>query len=281
MDYWAKAPIDRNQIALFSPTLDSWIPEDHPIRLFDEILSHLDWFSWESHYDGCVGQPPIHPRILADYAYGTGENLKALEDRAMEAYIPPQNSTPEREPPTPRTDLTKPIPPTAWAQLPRIPQWKNKLDRSAFVYPASEDCYYCPMGRPLTYVGDSQNKRTFRRVRVRKYLCPSCAPCALAGECLIGNAKQRSITHNEFEPARQTMRKRLNTAVGKEIYSRRQWICETPFALIKGYLKFRQFLVRGLAKVKTEWLWVCTSFNLSKLVREITRMRRKFRAMVG
>ena len=65
MDYWAKAPMDRNQIALFAPTLDSWIPEDHPVRLFDEILSRLDWSDWESHYFGCVGQPPIRPRILA------------------------------------------------------------------------------------------------------------------------------------------------------------------------------------------------------------------------
>lgn len=43
MDYWSKAPIDRDQITLFSPTLDSWIPEDYPVRLFDEILSGLDW----------------------------------------------------------------------------------------------------------------------------------------------------------------------------------------------------------------------------------------------
>ena len=78
MDYWAKAPIDRNQIALFSPTLDSWIPENHPVRLFDEILSRLDWSSWESHYDGCVGQPPIHPRILAGVIlYGMSQGIRS------------------------------------------------------------------------------------------------------------------------------------------------------------------------------------------------------------
>ena len=65
MDYWSKAPMDRDQIALFSPTLDSWIPQDHPVRLFDEILSSLDWSDWEAQYFGCVGQPPIHPKILA------------------------------------------------------------------------------------------------------------------------------------------------------------------------------------------------------------------------
>ncbi|UCG58474.1 MAG: hypothetical protein JSU70_02995, partial [Phycisphaerales bacterium] len=37
--YWSKAPIDREQIALFAPTLDSWIPPDHPVRIFDEVLA--------------------------------------------------------------------------------------------------------------------------------------------------------------------------------------------------------------------------------------------------
>ena len=65
MAYWSKAPIDREQIALFAPTLDSWIPPDHPVRIFDEVLSALDWSSWEARYCGCNGQPPIHPRIMA------------------------------------------------------------------------------------------------------------------------------------------------------------------------------------------------------------------------
>jgi len=65
MGYWSKAPMDRDQIVLFAPTLDYWIPEGHPARLFDEILSALDWSQWEAQYVGCVGQPPIHPKILA------------------------------------------------------------------------------------------------------------------------------------------------------------------------------------------------------------------------
>ena len=65
MHYWSKAPIDHDQIALFSPSLDSWIPQDHPVRLFDEILSSLYRSEWETRYFGCVGQPPIHPKILA------------------------------------------------------------------------------------------------------------------------------------------------------------------------------------------------------------------------
>ncbi len=37
--------------------------------------------------------------------------------------------------------------------------------------------------------------------------------------------------------------------------------------------KFRRFLLRGLPKVKTEWRWAVTAFNLTKLVKEAARMR--------
>ena len=65
IDYWAEAPMNREQIALFSPTLDSVIGDDDPVRLFDEVLVGIDWSQWEAEYHGRVGQPPIHPRQLA------------------------------------------------------------------------------------------------------------------------------------------------------------------------------------------------------------------------
>ena len=65
IDYWAEAPMQREQIALFTPTLDAAIADDDPVRLFDEVLSGVNWSEWEGEYDGRIGQPPIHPRHLA------------------------------------------------------------------------------------------------------------------------------------------------------------------------------------------------------------------------
>lgn len=65
MTQWARAPQDRSQMALFVERLDDALPADHPVRLVDEILGRIDWSEWESHYDGRLGQPPIHPRVLA------------------------------------------------------------------------------------------------------------------------------------------------------------------------------------------------------------------------
>ena len=65
MDYWQKAPVNRKQQVLIATMLDDRIPLDHPVRLLDEILAGLDWTSWEAHYHGRLGQPPIHPQVLA------------------------------------------------------------------------------------------------------------------------------------------------------------------------------------------------------------------------
>lgn len=94
--------------------------------------------------------------------------------------------------------------------------------------------------------------------------------------CLIGKSKQRCVTHQEFEQARQKVIKRMRSTEGREVYEDRKWLCETPFAVIKEHMQIRRFWLRGLENVKTEWLWICTSFNLSKLVREMIRMRARF-----
>lgn len=78
LDYWAEAPMQRQQMALFAPTLDAMISPDDPVRLVDEVLAGLDWSAWEAEYHGQRGQPPIHPRILAGaILYGLCRGLRS------------------------------------------------------------------------------------------------------------------------------------------------------------------------------------------------------------
>ena len=63
------------------------------------------------------------------------------------------------------------------------------------------------------------------------------------------------------------------TAEGKKTYNQRMHIAETPFAVIKGILEVRRFLLRGLEKVRTEWRWVCTAHNLKKLIAAVGAVR--------
>jgi transposase len=78
MARWAQSLRSRDQIVLFAPTLDATICEDHPVRLFDEVLRQLDFTEWERRYFLLDGQPPIHPRVVAGVIlYGLSLGIRA------------------------------------------------------------------------------------------------------------------------------------------------------------------------------------------------------------
>ena len=61
------------------------------------------------------------------------------------------------------------------------------------------------------------------------------------------------------------MRRRLQTKIGAAIYAARKGIVEPVFGQIKHVRGFRQFLLRGLQKVRGEWALVCLTHNILKL----------------
>ena len=89
------------------------------------------------------------------------------------------------------------------------------------------------------------------------------------------------VGRDGHEDLREAMEARLSSREGKEVYARRKWLAETPFGLLKGAMGVRQFLLRGLGKVKTEWLWCCTAFNLLKIIRKVAALRARFAAALG
>jgi len=65
----------------------------------------------------------------------------------------------------------------------------------------------------------------------------------------------------------EVMRYRLRSTAGRAKYKLRQQTVEPVFGIIKSVLGFRQFLLRGLAKVQLEWQLVCLAYNLKRLHR--------------
>ena len=95
-------------------------------------------------------------------------------------------------------------------------------------------------------------------------------------EALIPPDKQRHTTRdppaargripNDLSAA-DRMRRKLLTKRGKQKYSRRKEVVEPVFGQIKGSRGFRQFLLRGLQKVRGEWRLICLTHNILKLWR--------------
>jgi transposase len=62
----------------------------------------------------------------------------------------------------------------------------------------------------------------------------------------------------------ERMKRKLKTKVGAAVYARRKCMVEPVFGQIKQARGFRQFLLRGLEKVRGEWALICMTHNLLK-----------------
>jgi hypothetical protein len=61
------------------------------------------------------------------------------------------------------------------------------------------------------------------------------------------------------------MARKLRTQHGRETYAKRKGMIEPIFGQIKQVRGFRQFLLRGLEKMRGEWRLICLTHNLKKL----------------
>ena len=149
----------------------------------------------------------------------------------------------------------------------------------AFVYEAEEDRYWCPMGKCLAFAGMQKQSRRKGSVLCRTYRCRACSGCALAERCVGKKAQARVLWRDAHEPLREAMDERMRTPGGRAVYRRRKWMAESPLGVLKSVMGLRQFYLRGLAKVRSEWLWACTAFNLKKMVKVLSARRRACTAL--
>ncbi len=213
--------------------------------------------------------PP--PEMLTDGLNGTAENLAQCAARNVTVYSPIADGPVDN--PALRDDPTTPV---AEADRRRLPTKTTKtngkesktLDKHAFVYVEAEDCYRCPEGKKLSPVATIHETRNGRdRVR-RQYKSEAvdCDACPLRALCLSGQSRRREIRREQHETHLARQRERMRTKEAKKKYAQRRHPGERPFAVIKQFFGARQFLTRCLQRVKQEWLWLATAFNLKQLV---------------
>jgi len=182
-----------------------------------------------------VGKPVI---LSADSGYGSGENLKCVQDKKIDAYIPD---------PVFQGDQ-------------RRPAKKKFFERSRFIRDEAKDCFVCPTGQELFF----SHIQKWKNKQLRVYKCRSYANCPFRDRCTRGTSG-RIISLSPYDKELNEMRKKLDSQAGKRIYRRRQTIVEPVFATLKNAIGFRRFLLRGLTKVRGEFTVVCIAHNFRKL----------------
>jgi transposase len=85
------------------------------------------------------------------------------------------------------------------------------------------------------------------------------------GYVATGRRDKDGTWHGDVGPFGKQMRARFEQGGKQSRYRLRKQTVEPVFGLIKSVRGFRQFLLRGLQQVSTEWSLLCTAHNLLKL----------------
>jgi transposase len=262
-NYTPLATVDADSGLIVACDVIAMTNEDH------HLISQLD----QVQADYQLAAPPSE--MLADGLMGTKGNLRDLQDRGVTLYCPSE-LLPAAENPATRADPTQPVPEELWDRLPskviKLKKGENpqisQLSKESFLYDATQNCFWCPVGKKLTPQQHTKEKLARgEQMRTRYRANPTdCADCPLRARCLQGNATRREVSRYENESLLEELAERMTTPEAQAKYARRRHVSEWPFAVIKQQWGARQFLLRGLHKVRIEWRWLAMAFNLWRLI---------------
>lgn len=243
--------------------------------VINSVIEHTQTVSIVDQVEKDLGVRP--EAILADGHHATGQNIVAFEGTGTDLVSPLPQTDQKTANPAVRSDPKVAVPESEWPNLPISPQTK-KLDKSCFQYDKETDTYYCPQGQPMPYdETKSKPTATGEPTRFRVYRCAACEGCPLRNQCVSDKSKSgRTVSRDEHTEEREQHAAKMETPEKKGQYQRRLHAGEVAFAYIKQVMGVRQFLLRGIENVKTEWLWACTAYNLVKLTNYVLTRREQF-----
>lgn len=131
--------------------------------------------------------------------------------------------------------------------------------KSKFAYDADKDVYVCPGNQKLTYRFSTHELGR----GLRYYRASGCKDCALKKQC-TRNKANRTLTREDHEALMEQMAQRMKAQPGK--YQLRKQLAEHPFGTIKRSFGYTHFILKGLAKVRTEWSLITLVYNLKRVL---------------
>jgi transposase len=171
--------------------------------------------------------------LAADNTYGNGELLQWLDERGITPYIR------VKECPTPTRDL---------------------YGIEKFTYQPEENCYVCPEGKPLKYVGINKLNRTHTYHSTLK----RCRDCVQKPQCTRG--KYRIISIHVCETARQKAYAIATTPQFAEALRKRRKV-EALFSELKNLVGLRRLRLRRIKFVREQFYLAAVAQNLKRLMR--------------
>ncbi len=176
----------------------------------------------------------LHPkRAVGDTTYGTGENLRLLEEAGIRAYMPVADH-----------EQSSPF-----------------FRQRDFIFDPERDVYTCPQGATLHYRGNNYTTR----VRIYQAPAAACRDCPLRFHCTESAEGRKLNRHFDEEYRERARRYRDTPAYARALRKRQVWV-EPLFGEAKEWHGLRRFRLRGLEKVNIEAVLTAAGQNLKRLV---------------
>jgi len=132
-----------------------------------------------------------------------------------------------------------------------------------FVYDAQTDHCLCPQGERLGF-SHTMIRDKARPYEIRVYRCASYETCPVRWQC-SSSASGRTVGIHPNHDALVRQREKQKDATMRHLLKQRGSIVEPVFGWSKDVMGLRRWAFRGLEKVQTQWLVICTAMNLRRL----------------
>lgn len=190
--------------------------------------------------------------VVADAGYGSQENYEMMASANIKAYVKYNTFHHER----------------------KKKQRENPFLVQNLHYNPEGDFFVCPMGQPMEKVGQSKVRSDNGYVhQVSYYQAKNCQGCPLRAQChKSGEGPNRRIAVNHrLNELRAQARELLNSPEGKVHRKKRPIEVEAVFGQLKRNNGFTRFSMRGLEKVRLEFLLMALGHNLRKMAAKARR----------
>jgi len=196
--------------------------------------------------------------IEGDAGYFSEENLQAAAKRGINALIPDPQFR-QRDP--------------YFAEKKKEKSPKKRYAVEDFHYNEGTDNYTCPAGKVLEYKYDvtlrNNSGKQYRAKRGACVNCPKLDKC-IARRSSKNPVRTLYVIDRKYEDnLSEKMRKKIDHAAYRELYSRRMQIVEPVYANMTYCKGMNRFTLRTQKKVGIQWKLFCIVHNMGKCMKPL------------
>jgi transposase len=212
-----------------------------------------------------------HTVVCADSGYHSEANLKQLEDKGIEAFIP-DTLYRQRDPRYAGQEQHSAKPEALWDKSAKPPAKPRLFQACEFQVAADQSHCICPAGKRLYRNGGNCNIGGRQAIK----FCGTqrdCEKCPKRAQCL--RHPQRTMVRQVAiflgrheraqEKATERMKRKIDTDQGREMIARRFATVEPVFGNLRYNKGLNRFTLRGRQKVDGQWKLYCLVHNIEKL----------------